>query len=66
MNVIVTGAAGFIGAALSERLLSEGDTVLGIDNLNDYYDPKLKVARNSRLEKHSRYTFLKMDIQNKS
>ncbi len=66
MNVIVTGAAGFIGAALSERLLSEGDTVLGIDNLNDYYDPKLKVARNLRLEKHSRYTFLKMDIQNES
>ena len=44
-TVLVTGAAGFIGAALSQRLLQRGDRVVGIDNLNDYYDPSLKQAR---------------------
>ena len=44
-TVLVTGAAGFIGAALSQRLLLRGDRVVGIDNLNDYYDPNLKQAR---------------------
>ena len=44
-TVLVTGAAGFIGAALSQRLLRRGDRVVGIDNLNDYYDPSLKQAR---------------------
>jgi UDP-glucuronate 4-epimerase len=43
--IFVTGAAGFIGAALCERLLQRGDRVIGIDNLNDYYDPALKQAR---------------------
>ena len=42
--VLVTGAAGFIGAALCERLLQRGDHVIGIDNLNDYYDPALKLG----------------------
>lgn len=50
MRVLVTGAAGFIGAALSERLLARGDAVIGIDNCNDYYDPALKAARIARLE----------------
>jgi UDP-glucuronate 4-epimerase len=45
MRILVTGAAGFIGSALSERLLARGDEVLGYDNLNDYYDPTLKEAR---------------------
>jgi UDP-glucuronate 4-epimerase len=50
MKILVTGAAGFIGARLSERLLERGDTVLGYDNLNDYYDPSLKEARLHRLQ----------------
>ena len=50
MQVLVTGAAGFIGAALTERLLARGDSVIGIDNLNDYYDPALKHARLARLD----------------
>ena len=48
--ILVTGAAGFIGAALCERLLQRGDRVIGIDNLNDYYDPALKQARLARIE----------------
>ena len=49
-TVLVTGAAGFIGASLSERLLQRGDRVVGIDNLNDYYDPSLKQARLRQIE----------------
>ena len=49
-TVLVTGAAGFIGAALSQRLLAQGDRVVGIDNLNAYYDPALKQARLHQLE----------------
>ena len=49
-TVLVTGAAGFIGAALSKRLLQRGDRVVGIDNLNDYYDPRLKQARLREIE----------------
>ncbi len=66
MRILITGVAGFIGAALAEKLLKESDTVLGIDNLNDYYSPQLKIDRNSRLESHDKYTFIKMDIQNES
>jgi UDP-glucuronate 4-epimerase len=51
--VLVTGAAGFIGAAVAERLLQQGQPVVGIDNLNSYYDPALKKARLQRLEQHS-------------
>lgn len=51
MQVLVTGAAGFIGSALIERLLARGDSVIGIDNCNAYYDPALKAARVARLEK---------------
>ena len=49
-TVLVTGAAGFIGAALSKRLLERGDRVVGLDNLNDYYDPALKQARLRQIE----------------
>ena len=49
-TVLVTGAAGFIGAALSMRLLQRGDRVVGLDNLNDYYDPGLKQARLRQIE----------------
>ncbi len=63
MRVLVTGVAGFIGAALAEKLLSRGDTVIGIDNLNDYYDPALKHARLSRLkERKGDFTFHELDF----
>ncbi len=62
MRILVTGAAGFIGARLSERLLARGDEVVGIDNLNDYYDPTLKEARLKRLTPHANFEFRKLDI----
>ncbi|MEE9596650.1 MAG: NAD-dependent epimerase [Acidiferrobacterales bacterium] len=62
MKILVTGAAGFIGAALATRLLERGDTVLGIDNLSDYYDVSLKEARLARVSNHSNFTFNKLDI----
>ena len=61
MKIIVTGTAGFIGSALTLRLLDRGDTVIGIDNHNEYYDPAIKEARVSRL-KHSNYTHCRVDI----
>ena len=62
MNVLVTGAAGFIGYSLSTRLLDSGHTVYGIDNLNDYYDVTLKLARLARLEVKPGFTFQKLDL----
>lgn len=62
MRILVTGTAGFIGAALTERLLARGDEVYGIDNHNDYYDPALKEARLSRFTAHPRYTHLRADL----
>ena len=50
LSVLVTGAAGFIGAALCQRLLQRGDRVVGLDNLNDYYDPTLKHSRLRQIE----------------
>ena len=64
MKVLVTGAAGFIGSALSIRLLDRGDEVLGIDNHNDYYDTDLKEARVARHTNHENYTHIRMDIEN--
>jgi len=68
MKVIITGVAGFIGAALAERLLSQGMEVIGIDNLNDYYDIGLKKSRLSRLEKAGQqaFTFIQADISDKN
>ncbi len=63
MKVLVTGAAGFIGSALSIRLLDRGDMVFGIDNHNDYYDPKLKEARLARHANHPNYHHFRMDIE---
>ena len=62
---MVTGAAGFIGAALSLRLLERGDEVVGIDNLNDYYDINLKIARLERLKGYEKFKFIKVDISDR-
>lgn len=64
MAVLVTGAAGFIGAATSRALLERGDDVIGIDNLNDYYDPKLKQARLQGLQQQfgNRFHFERLDF----
>ena len=61
-KILVTGAAGFIGFHLSQRFLDAGDTVVGIDNLNDYYDVSLKKSRLAQLENHRRFRFIRMDI----
>ena len=62
MKVLVTGAAGFIGSALSQRLLERGDKVIGIDNHNDYYSPALKEARLARQVSHPNYTHERVDL----
>lgn len=62
MKTLVTGAAGFIGSELVIKLLARGDTVVGIDNHNDYYDPDLKEARLMRQASHPNYTHLRLDI----
>ncbi|MDC0597147.1 NAD-dependent epimerase [Candidatus Pseudothioglobus singularis] len=65
MKVLVTGSAGFIGSALSIRLLDRGDTVKGIDNHNDYYDPALKEARHARHADHPNYTHIRMNLEDR-
>jgi UDP-glucuronate 4-epimerase len=65
MRILVTGAAGFIGSALSLRLLARGDEVLGIDDLNDYYDVSLKQARLDRLVPHPKFRFARLGIQDR-
>lgn len=66
MRVLVTGAAGFIGYHLSQRLLAQGDAVLGIDNLNDYYDVSLKQARLERLQPVAGFRFEKLDLADRA
>jgi len=66
MKVLVTGSAGFIGSTLVLRLLARGDTVIGIDNHNDYYDPQLKEARLARFASHTGYTHLRIDLADRA
>ena len=65
MKVLITGAAGFIGSALALRLLNRGDEVIGIDNLNDYYDPSLKEARLARTQDHPAFTDIRIDLEDR-
>jgi UDP-glucuronate 4-epimerase len=62
MKVLVTGSAGFIGSALTLRLLERGDVVVGIDNHNNYYDPNIKESRLQRFINHQNYTHLRIDL----
>ncbi|MBC7622396.1 MAG: NAD-dependent epimerase [Aeromicrobium sp.] len=62
MKILITGAAGFIGHFLALRLLGRGDTVVGVDNLSDYYEVSLKEARLAKLQGHAAFTFIKEDI----
>ncbi len=62
MKILVTGCAGFIGMHVAQRLLERGSEIVGIDNLNDYYDPALKLARLAQLQPHTRFSFHRLDI----
>jgi len=62
MKILVTGAAGFIGMHVAQRLLDRDHEIVGIDNLNDYYDPNLKLARLARLQPHARFAFQRIDV----
>ena len=66
MRVLVTGAAGFIGFHVAEKLLARGDEVIGLDNLNPYYDPTLKQARLERLRSQKKFRFEKIDLADRS
>ena len=63
--ILVTGAAGFIGFHVIRRLLDRGDSVIGLDNLNDYYDVRLKHARLAQLTPHKEFRFIKLDLANR-
>ncbi|MDO6838791.1 NAD-dependent epimerase [Paraglaciecola chathamensis] len=65
MKYLVTGAAGFIGNYVAEKLCNQGHEVIGLDNLNDYYDPDLKLARLKRIEHFDNFTFVKADISDR-
>jgi UDP-glucuronate 4-epimerase len=62
MNILVTGAAGFIGSFTAHQLLDRGDRVVGLDNMNNYYDPTLKQARLARLQARGDFTFTPLDL----
>ena len=62
MKILLTGAAGFIGSTAAQRLLARGDEVVGLDNLNDYYDVKLKLDRLARLEPQRGFRFVRLDV----
>src|ERR1700761_7406968 len=60
--ILVTGAAGFIGFHVARQLLAEGRTIVGLDSINDYYDPALKESRLALLRDHPRFTFVKANL----
>jgi len=66
MKILLTGAAGFIGMHTAQRLLARGDEVLGLDNLNDYYDVALKQARLARLQASARFRFVRLDVADRA
>jgi UDP-glucuronate 4-epimerase len=66
MKLLVTGAAGFIGYHTAKLLLERGDEVVGLDNLNEYYDVTLKVARLKQLERHENFRFVKLDLADRA
>ncbi len=66
MKILVTGAAGFIGSHVAHKLLARGDEVVGLDNLNEYYDVTLKHARLAKLQKHASFRFAKLDLTDKA
>ncbi|WP_445370888.1 NAD-dependent epimerase [Methylomonas sp. HW2-6] len=66
MRIMVTGTAGFIGNHLAVKLLERGDEVIGIDNLNDYYDVNLKLSRLDRIKNHSGFTDIRLDIADRA
>jgi len=66
MKILITGVAGFIGFHLSKKLLDQSYQIIGIDNLNDYYDPSLKQSRLEILGKYNNFNFLKVDLKNKA
>ncbi|WP_018410819.1 NAD-dependent epimerase [Methyloversatilis thermotolerans] len=66
MKVLLTGAAGFIGMHVAQRLLARGDEVVGLDNLNDYYEVSLKEARLARLTPQAGFRFVKMDVEDRA
>ena len=66
MKILLTGAAGFIGMTTSLRLLARGDEVVGLDNLNDYYDVTLKQRRLDRLTPSANFQFVKMDVADRA
>ncbi|MDA9022810.1 NAD-dependent epimerase [Alphaproteobacteria bacterium] len=65
LKTLITGAAGFIGMSCALRLLNRGDTIVGVDNLNDYYDVSLKRARLAQLQPNAKFSFRKLDISNR-
>src|SRR5271163_4941772 len=66
MKILVTGAAGFIGSATAQRLLNRADEVVGLDDLNDYYDVSLKEARLARLQVRPGFRFVQLDLADRA
>ena len=65
LKILVTGSAGFIGFHFSKSLLADGYIVMGIDNINDYYDPGLKLARLNKLQQYKNFSFKKVNISDR-